>query len=328
MLRRLGWGLAVLLVAVGAALTLARLWQPESGPFADTQVRLASFVPLAIPAYAAALVGAGLLALRARAALVLVALAAAGLGLHLWWFAPFLTDETGPAPDGPRVRVLTVNAYIHDGATGEDLVRLARSADADVVVLQELGGPAYEEAVDAGLAEDYPHRSPAPDVGDSATMIWSRLPLRHVEDLDDRTGGGSVRATVVTADGGLDLLGVHTAPPIWPRPWRADHRALLAEVRARRPDVLAGDLNATADHVQVRRLMATGLRDAGDLAGSGWAPTWPSNGIQRFLGLPVPRFAAIDHVLVSPRWTVLSVQRLHVPRSDHTAVLAEVVPVR
>lgn len=322
--RRAGWGLTVLLVGAGAVLTSARLWQPESGPLAGTQVGLASLVPLAIPVYVGALACAAALAVRSRAAFVPVGLALVGLAVHLWWFAPFLTDETGPAADGPRLRILTVNAYIHHGATGDGLVRLADQADADVVVLQELGGPTYEEALEAGLDAAYPHRTLAPDAGDSVTMVWSRLPLRGERPTEDSSGGGNVRLVVETVDGGIDLLAVHTAPPIWPVPWRADHVALLAEVRADRPDLVVGDLNATADHVQVRRLLATGLRDAGDVAGSGWAPTWPSNGIQRFHGFPAPRFAAIDHVLVGPRWTVLSMQRLDVPRSDHTAVLAEI----
>lgn len=323
--RRTGWGLTVLLVVAGALLTIARLWQPASGLLAETLVALTSLVPLAIPLYAAALACAAALAVRSRPAFVPVALALAGLAVHLWWFAPMLTDESVPAGDGPVLRVLTVNAYIHHGATGTDLVRLAASADADVVVLQELGGPTYDEGVRAGLAAAYPHRTTAPDVGDSATMVWSRLPLRAERPIPDTSGGGSVRVVVETADGRVDLLAVHTAPPIWPELWRQDHAALLEQVRDQRPDLLVGDLNATTDHVQVRRLLDLGLRDAGDVTGSGWAPTWPSNGIQRFLGVPAPRFAAIDHVLVSPRWTVPAMQRLHVPRSDHTAVLAEVV---
>ena len=318
----MGRAAAAALLLVGATLTLARAWQPGSGPFADVQVRLAALVPLALPAYAVALVVSALVLRSGRSALVVLVPATVGLGLHLWWFAPFLTDETGTAPDGPRVRVLTVNAYVHGGATGEDLVALTRSADADVVAVQELSPTTYDEALRAGLAAAYPHR--VEGNGRSGTMVWSRLPLRDATDLGDRVSGGAARVRVVTADGSLDLLAVHTAPPVWPRLWRADHAGLLSEVRRDRPDVLVGDLNATADHVQVRRLLGEGLTDAADLAGVGWAPTWPSNGEQTLLGLPVPRFAAIDHVLVGSRWTAVSWQRLPVRRSDHTAVLAEV----
>jgi endonuclease/exonuclease/phosphatase (EEP) superfamily protein YafD len=325
-LRRAGWTATVLLLLTGAVLTLARLWQPASGPFAEAAVRLAAVVPLAVPAYAAAAVGAALLARHHRWALTLLVAAVAGLGLHLAWFAPFLTDDAPAAVDGPRLRVLTVNAYVHDGVTGAGLVRLARSADADVVVVQELSPATYDEALRAGLDDVLPHR--AGEEQGSATMIWSRFPLRDVRDLADRTGGGSVRASVEVDGAEVDLLGVHTAPPVWPRPWRADHAALLDQVRERRPDVLAGDLNVTPDHLQLRRLLDEGLRDAVDLTGSGWAPTWPSNGRVPVLGLAVPRFAAIDHVLVAAGWTVLATQRWPAPGSDHTAVLAEVAPAR
>lgn len=321
---RAGWAVTALLLLGGATLTLARLWQPATGPVADLQVRLAALVPAAIPVYAAALALAALLARRGRGALLPALLAVVGLLLHLWWFAPQLTDDAGAATDGATVRVLTVNAYVHDGATGEDLVGLARSTRADVVVVQELTPATYDEALRAGLDDLLPHRAGGREHG--ATMLWSRLPLRDAQDLEDRTGGGSVRARVETVDGSLDLLGVHTAPPIWPRPWRADHAALLEVVRADRPDVVAGDLNATTDHVQLRRLLDEGLRDGGDLTGAGWSPTWPSNGRVRALGLALPRFAAIDHVLVSSAWTVLDQRRLDVPGSDHAAVLAEVAP--
>ena len=134
---------------------------------------------------------------------------------------------------------------------------------------------------------------------------------------------GILRATLRWHGREVDFAGVHTGPPIWPRTWRADHAALLRDVRSTRPELLAGDFNATPDHLQLRRLLGERLHDAADLAGSGWAPTWPANGRQHLLGIPVPRFAAIDHVLVSDDWTVVSLRRVDVPRSDHTGLLAE-----
>jgi endonuclease/exonuclease/phosphatase family metal-dependent hydrolase len=137
-----------------------------------------------------------------------------------------------------------------------------------------------------------------------------------------------VRTTIRWGGRAVSFVGVHTGPPVRPDDWAGDHAALLRSVRADRPDVMAGDFNATADHLQLRRLLGEGLRDAGELTGSGWAPTWPSNGRVEVLGVPLPRFATIDHVLVAPGWTVVSVRRVHLPRSDHTAVLAEVAPAR
>jgi endonuclease/exonuclease/phosphatase (EEP) superfamily protein YafD len=261
------------------------------------------------------------LLVRWRRGAGLLGLSLVGLVLHAWWLAPFVHADAPPAADGPRLRVLTVNAFVDDGATGSDLVALAERADADVVVLQELRPAVAEDAIAAGLDRAYPHRFSSDDW--SATALWSRLPLRDPHLVDDSSGGGSVRARVVTSDGEVDLLGVHTAPPIWLRLWRTDHARLLADIRERRADVLVGDFNATPDHVELRRLLGEGLRDAGDLTGSGWAPTWPAGGRQQVLGIGVPRFATIDHVLVAPGWTVLSLDRLDVPRSDHSALVAE-----
>jgi endonuclease/exonuclease/phosphatase (EEP) superfamily protein YafD len=322
-------GLAVLtglLVLAGFVLTLLRLWQPASGPVQAPVVTLVALVPLGVPVYAVAAVCGLVLLVRGRRGAGLLALSLLGLALHVWWLAPWFHADAPAAGDGARLRVLTVNAFVHSGADGRDLVRLAHRADADVVVVEELRADVVQQALTAGLDRAYPHRFSTDQW--SATALWSRLPLRDPHLVPDQTGGGSVRARVVTADGEVDLLGVHTAPPIWLRPWRADHARLLADVRRDRPDVVAGDFNATPDHVQLRRLLAEGLRDAGDLTGSGWAPTWPANGRQQVLGLGVPRFATIDHVLVGPRWTVVSLRRLDVPRSDHSAVVAELAPAR
>jgi endonuclease/exonuclease/phosphatase (EEP) superfamily protein YafD len=322
LLRPVGWTLTVLLLLAGAALTVARLWQPATGPLAEPFVQLVALAPLAMPAYALALLAGVLVGRRSRAALVVAAVALAGLVTHLAWFAPYLHDDAPAAGDGTRLRVVTVNAYVHGGTTGPQLVGLARSTRADVVVVEELRPQAYADALAAGLDGLLPHRVGGTEYG--ATMVWSRLPLRDVQQLPDRTGGGSVRATLALDGRPLQLVGVHTAPPIWPRPWRADHERLLRLVQRDRPDVMAGDFNATPDHVQLRRLLGEGLRDGADLAGTGWAPTWPANGVQRVLGVGVPRFAAIDHVLVAPGWTVTAVRRVDVPRTDHTAVLAVV----
>ena len=319
--------LSALLLLAGLVLTLARVWQPGSGPFGEPVVTVASLVPLAIPLYALAALGAVVVLLRSRrAGAVLLGLAVAGLVAHLWWFSPFLSADAPAAADGPRLRVLTINALVWTGATGRDLVDLARGTDADVMVVEELEPVTYGEAMDAGLARLYPHRTTPPAAGLSTTAIWSRLPLGDVGPVPG--DAGSVRATLDWDGRAVPMIGVHTAPPVWPDRWRGDHAALLADVRRDPPAFLAGDFNATPDHVQLRRLEAAGLRDAGDLTGSGWAPTWPSNGVQRVLGLPVPRFATIDHVMVGSGWTVTSMRRVHVPLTDHTAVLAVLAPER
>jgi endonuclease/exonuclease/phosphatase family metal-dependent hydrolase len=100
-----------------------------------------------------------------------------------------------------------------------------------------------------------------------------------------------------------------------PEGWRADHDVLLESVRSSAPDLVLGDLNATADHRQLQALAEEGLRDVAEVAGEGWQPTWPAH--------LVP-LARLDHVLVGPRLTALSSRTREVAGSDHAAVLAEV----
>jgi endonuclease/exonuclease/phosphatase (EEP) superfamily protein YafD len=101
------------------------------------------------------------------------------------------------------------------------------------------------------------------------------------------------------------------------RTWSSDLAALPA------PDpgvlrVLAGDFNATFDHAALRAVLARGWADAAQRAGRGLAWTW------RPLRLPAPRLV-IDHVLIDPRIAVAAVDLVHLPGSDHRALVTDLV---
>jgi endonuclease/exonuclease/phosphatase (EEP) superfamily protein YafD len=81
--------------------------------------------------------------------------------------------------------------------------------------------------------------------------------------------------------------------------------------------LLIGDFNATLDHAVLRRLLATGYRDAGDVAGAGLAASWPYDKL-------FPR-VTIDHVLADRRIGVRGYAVKPVPRSDHRSVFAELL---
>jgi endonuclease/exonuclease/phosphatase family metal-dependent hydrolase len=80
--------------------------------------------------------------------------------------------------------------------------------------------------------------------------------------------------------------------------------------------LLIGDFNATLDHAAVRRLLDTGYVDAADAVGNGLTPTW-----QASLVPPV----SIDHVLVEEGIGVRAVRVHDIARSDHRAVVADLV---
>ena len=100
------------------------------------------------------------------------------------------------------------------------------------------------------------------------------------------------------------------------RPLARGH-ARAARPRRRRPGlrILAGDFNATLDHAELRRLIATGYVDAASIVGEGLRPSWP---VGRLLP-PV----TIDHVLADRRCGVRGVEVHTLPGSDHRAVIAE-----
>lgn len=79
------------------------------------------------------------------------------------------------------------------------------------------------------------------------------------------------------------------------------------------PLVLAGDLNATDAHLQIRGL-AAGLADASPMLGPWPAGTWPANSA-------FPAFAGIDHVWVRGL-AVVDAQRITVPGTEHHGIVA------
>ena len=90
-------------------------------------------------------------------------------------------------------------------------------------------------------------------------------------------------------------------------------------VRAHDPDLVVGDLNATADHRPLRNLSAAGYRSVTELTNTGWRPTWPAD-----RALPPYPLVQVDHVLVGPRLAAISSHTLPIDGSDHRGLLAEV----
>jgi endonuclease/exonuclease/phosphatase (EEP) superfamily protein YafD len=224
------------------------------------------------------------------------------------------------ADGAPRLRVLTLNV-LQNGATGGDVARVVDEARADVVVLQEVTADLWREIDDSGMRRSHPAVAGRARDGRHGTVVLSRLPLGRADQLP--TIGDSLLVPVRLGQRSVNLLAVHPLHPEHPNVWREDHAAIAAAVRRSRPAVLVGDFNATYDHVVVRRYRDLGYRSAGELLNTGWRPTWPANGHRKVLGVPLPRLVQIDHVMVSRRLTAIDVEHLHVPRSDHRAVVAE-----
>lgn len=273
---------------------------------------LAQFVGPALVA-ALALVAVALL-LRSRIALgvtglVLATVVAAG--------SPQWLPTRGWAAEEPGFTLYFANLYVgnHDV---EAIARSVRDANADIVVLIEIGD-GLRPGLDQVLAS-YPYRTSTPRVeggaGPSSMLIASRWPLnpRPIE----LTHMFAVAAEVQTPAGPVTLAGIHLTRP-WPfqYQWAQIIQAQgLLEWRksVEGPLVLAGDFNSVSS-ARIGRMIRS---EGGLIAAPGWPGTWPSF-------LPPWAGMTIDHVYRTPD---LALTRRRVGRdngSDHRPVIARLV---
>ncbi len=300
------FAVAWVLVAVHAAWLVVRLFGFELG---YPLMPLLAFTPYV--AATALIVAVVALVLRVRTAAlvaVVVAVGLAGLVAPRALGGPTQADGGG----GATLRVMTFNLQ-RGGADPEALARLVARERVDVLSLQEAGLSAVTR-LDVALREALPERVTALGEGTHGTLIYTRRPLRALPARDDQA-----RALIaVPGAQAVDVMAVHPLSPeseVRVDRWRADMHALPGATPKAGLRILAGDFNATLDHAELRRLIATGYVDAASIVGEGLRPSWP---VGRLLP-PV----TIDHVLADRRCGVRAVEVHTLPGSDHRAVLAE-----
>lgn len=232
----------------------------------------------------------------------------------------FQRGATGGLPEGGLV-VMSWNTQ--GGATSpRDVARLAVRVHADVVALPETDAVAATEVARLMQAQGGSMtRVTAGDRIPTSVLVSDRLG-RYRADWSVGTTPGLPSLVVRPVGGqGPTIVTAHPAPPL-PGSMR-DWRSGLGWVAARcdGPDVIvAGDFNATVDHLQ--GLGAGGglvgaCRDAALEAGSAAAGTWPST-------RPGWAAAPIDHVMAGPAWVVRGFQAVETGGrgSDHRPVVA------
>jgi endonuclease/exonuclease/phosphatase (EEP) superfamily protein YafD len=296
-----------------------------SDPTALALVALVAVTPLGLPAAVLALLGASFV-VRPRGVRAAGVLSATCLVvLHSWWLAPLYMGDH-PAARSPSLIVLTQNFEYGDVAT---LVELVRTRRVDVLVLTDIRTERLDLLLQTGIETLLPYAAGVENhVVHGGAVVFSRVPVTRTSLLSD---GAQSRLVEIRGPGigPLTLVAVHTQPPYSPEAWRADHEHILAALTRIRADpdtavLLAGDFNATLAHAPVRRILDLGFDDAAAQVNTGWSPTWPSGEhVQRF-GVTVPAFAAIDHVMTSPRLVITHADLLTVPAADHKAVIAEI----
>lgn len=311
-------GGAALLVGVGG--TVARGTDSVPGLPRDTWAMITTFVDFGLLAYAfalLALVGSLLLSPGGWARPVLLALTAGLTVLHGSWVLPALVPDHDPVAGPGRVTVLSQNMLF--GAADPTSVQAA-AAGADVVVLVEITRSAADGLRAVGFEENFPYASggPLPESGPSGTRIYSRYPLRSGGRLDPAGGAQNWLSLVsVPLLGDVSIAAVHPQRPrLGGEDWWPAQEQVLAHSPTRRT-VVAGDFNAVDSHPSLRQYGDRGFRDADDLTGAGWRPTFPAQG-------PVPPLIAIDHLLVSADLTATDFTTVRVGRTDHLGVRATV----
>jgi endonuclease/exonuclease/phosphatase (EEP) superfamily protein YafD len=306
---------AWLAVLPWVAWAVARLLGLERG---YPLVPLMAFAPYAVVAgLLAAAVAAGL---RRPVAAIAGLVAALVLALGV---VPRVRADSAPddgAAAGPRLRVLTANAHL--GETPADgLVALVRSQRADVLAVEELTPELDRALARAGLAELMPHRVSMPRPRGRGVGLFSRRPLARLAGPSGLHN--PVPAGILSLPGAppAEVYAVHTMAPFSSAGVAGGRRDMRRLPPANSPGalrILAGDFNATLDHAELRRLLDTGYEDAAEEAGAGLHGTWPF-GARR---LPP---VALDHVLADVRCGTGRVRTFPLARSDHRAVLAELV---
>jgi hypothetical protein len=135
-------------------------------------------------------------------------------------------------------------------------VALVRDHQVDLLAVQEYTPAARTGLAAAGLDTLLTYHEAYPLGGVGGSALYARFPLSD----------GGFRGTRFSFNAGN--LGC----------WWAG----LASEPAATPNgalrILIGDFNATLDHVALRRLLATGYRDAASVVGTGLTPTWPYDG--------------------------------------------------
>lgn len=250
---------------------------------------------------------AALLLRRARLPLVLAALVTLGpvMGVHTGW------RRALPRGDGPRLRVVTLNAG-GDGNLAAALPALLDVWKADVVALQEctgalaartrtVAGWAHHDEWGLCLLSRFPIRAVA---GDSEALARAKR-----EEAEEAGGAGYVvRYTIDTPAGPADVVNLHLETPR--RGLRALERGDVEGMRrngavrshqsanarrwasgGRAPLIVAGDFNATVESRIFRRDWGD-LADAFSRAGVGVGATRSEGWVH----------VRIDHVLLGGGW--------------------------
>jgi len=298
--------------ALFVAWTIMRTFGLERG---YPLVPLLAYTPYVV--VIAAIAAAMTLLVARRAAAIVTAACAVALLIQV---APRAIPEEAPdpAPEGPQLRVLSVNLLTGDADLGT-VAGLIEDLRVDVVSFSELTPRAAQSVRQGEVGEILPYSAVDALVDSSGTGLFSRYPLRPLPAPGtDGTDAPTVVAAVDAPGGSAEVWSIHPPPPTRPTAVSAlaGYLGAIPPASAEGPPrVLIGDFNASLDNDTLRDVIGQGYTDAADARGAGLVPTWPG-------GLWPPP-VTIDHVIADERAAILKYETAEIPGSDHRAVFAE-----
>lgn len=293
--------------------TVARLFGLEDG---YPLIAMMAFTPyVAIAALLAAGVAVALRNWAAATVATVATLCLAGVVLPRT-----VGSSTARAAGHETLTVLSTN--IHHGTADPDaVIALIDRYRPDLLSVQELTPAFAAKLRRAGIGSRLPQSMLLVHRSASGAGLYSRLPLTPLPH-QTRFFFRMPRAAITLPDGRrLRVVGVHPYPPLSENVgrWQAALESLPSAGKGT-PWVLAGDFNGTLDQAEFRDVVGRGYNDAGEVAGKGLEPTFPTMG-HRLL----PPSIAIDHVLADRRLGIAEYAVDDLPGSDHRAIHAQLV---
>jgi vancomycin resistance protein VanJ len=246
----------------------------------------------------------------------------------LWYGVLFVPRMPENLPDNaPRFTLLSYNLYASNRDHNAVIERI-RSADADLVALQELT-VSTADALIAELSAEYPHQAFHP-VGETVVGqgFMSRYPI--MEDEYFESGLGQQRVLIQIGNHQVTVFNVHPPPP---STLGADFRGrtdAISEILQRAIPteglvILAGDFNmtdASNDYARVDQHYDDAFRQVGMGLGYSFPDLSRRNSWMRV----IPPIIRIDYIFYTPGLRPINAWVSHTSGgSDHRPTFAEFV---
>ncbi|MBL8165862.1 MAG: endonuclease/exonuclease/phosphatase family protein [Anaerolineae bacterium] len=266
------------------------------------------------------------------------------------WFGPYFTPKFRPASSGETtIRVLTLNMWV-DNWSPPAVEEWIRSADADLVLLQEVPLDYSSDGL-PNLLDAYPHQfNQVDDERSGGDLILARVPIVETEfvELNIPNLPPPLRVVVETPGGRVAVYNVHLD---WPGGYGRSAPAFMQPLfdrmgflrnalgyndfarnlqiarlleridRDAYPVILGGDFNLSSFSPSYG-LLHPRLHDSFREAGFGLGTSWP---VAAARGMPgfVPPLVRIDYIWHDARLRTLSAWQGPPVGSDHLPLLAE-----